>query len=57
MGPNRIARREWLLGTSASLLALGGSTSAAAGFGLPDEPCAQSSSGFGARRTRIVCAG
>jgi alpha-L-fucosidase len=38
MGPNRIPRREWLLGTSASLLALGASSRAAAGFGQPTAP-------------------
>src|SRR5271163_3319746 len=35
MRPNRIARRDWLLGTSASLVALGASNSGAAAFGQP----------------------
>jgi alpha-L-fucosidase len=35
MGPSLIPRRDWLLGTSVSLLALGASSSAAAALGQP----------------------
>jgi alpha-L-fucosidase len=35
MGPNRIPRRDWLLGTSASLLALSATSRATAGLGQP----------------------
>ncbi len=45
MGPNRIPRRDWLLGTSASLVTLAASSSAASGLGhsepapsLPQNP-------------------
>ena len=38
MGPNRIPRRDWLLGTSASLLALGAASTAAAALGQPGTP-------------------
>src|SRR6202041_1229643 len=38
MGPNRIPRRDWLLGTSASLVSLGASSSAAAAFAQPGTP-------------------
>ena len=41
MGPNRIPRRDWLLGTSASLLALGASSPAAAALGQPRTPSPQ----------------
>ena len=41
MGPNRIPRRDWLLGTSASLLALGASSTAAAALGQPETPSSQ----------------
>src|SRR3984957_9688313 len=38
MGPNRIPRRDWLFGTSASLLALGATSRATAGLGQPTAP-------------------
>ena len=38
MGPNRIPRRDWLLGTSASLLALSATPRATAGFEQPTAP-------------------
>jgi alpha-L-fucosidase len=36
MGPNRIPRRDWLLGTSASLAALAASSNAASPLGYPE---------------------
>jgi alpha-L-fucosidase len=38
MGPNRIPRRDWLLGTSASLVTLAASTSNAAALAQPGAP-------------------
>src|SRR5271157_5344683 len=38
MGPNRIPRRDWLLGTSASLVTLAASTSNAAALAQPGTP-------------------
>ncbi len=41
MGPNRIARRDWLLGTSASLVALAAASTTAADLRRPGSPAPQ----------------
>ena len=40
MGPNRIARRDWLLGTSASLVSLAAASGAASAFVQPGKASA-----------------
>lgn len=55
MGPNRMPRRDWLLGTSASLVSLAASSNAAAALrqpGTPPNPPQASSEGGEADRIR-----